>query len=175
MILPIRGLSSRIDREHEVHVVALFPLIEFVFVDQIGYRSRAIDDGHLAVLLALVEARPDNAPGWRQGDASGDEEQVLALELLDREAVAVRPAEGHDVTCVGAGQSRGDPSRLAEGALDVIRPGFRTGYAEGAFTFAVNAVQSEHSGPVMGFEELMIFLADELQFQSSHAGGLFAL
>ena len=71
--------------------------LQLVLVDEVRHGARAVDDPHLAELLARVEDVPDQAAQRRQGDAADDEQQVLAVELLQREGVAVRAAEADDV------------------------------------------------------------------------------
>ena len=73
--------------------LAAGPLGQFVLVDQVGHGAGAVEDRDVAELAAAVQDVPDDAPQRRQGDAAGDEDDVLALPRR-RSGSSCRTARG---------------------------------------------------------------------------------
>ena len=76
----------------------------------------------VAEVLAVLQRVPDGAADRRHGDAAADEDQVLALPLFHRIAVAVGAAKADGVALVDVPQGLGDAARSAEAELDEVRP-----------------------------------------------------
>jgi hypothetical protein len=133
---PVGRLAAGVDRGVEVDVRASVPLGQFLLVDQVGDGAGAVDDGDVVVLVAQVEAIPYDAAHGRQGDAAGDEQQLPAAPLLDREHVSVGATEADEVALVAVGERRRHATHLAERALDVAPARRRRGDAEGRLALA---------------------------------------
>src|SRR5208283_4577892 len=105
-----------------------------------------IDDGYILELVAQVEHIPDGAAHRRQADAAGDEDHRVALHLLDRKMVAVRPAKSHRVSHAQAAQRLRHLAGGLEAALDVALARGRGCNAECALAFAEGGVLAKLSG-----------------------------
>ncbi len=73
------------------------PLVQdLLVVDKVLPAPGTVDDIDGPILLAAAPDVVDDRAERREADAAGDEEKVLAEEVrLDREAVAIRPADRH--------------------------------------------------------------------------------
>ena len=167
---PVRSLAARVHGADQVHVGPGLPLLELVLVDQVGDGAGAVDDVDVLEPVAQVQAVPDDAAQGRQGDAAGDEQEVLAFPVRDREDVAVGAAEADDVAHLLVRQGRGDPPHFPEGAFDVALAGGAGGDAEGALAFAEGAVEAELAG--LEVEGLGRGVVHEFQPEGAHAGRL---
>src|SRR6266571_989386 len=146
LAVPFGAVAPRIDGLYQAHIPPLLPLPQLPFVDQISLRPGAVDDRDVAELVAQVQAVPDQGSQGRQGDAPGDEDQILAVELFHRVGVAVGASDPHGVADFQAAQLLGHPADGTETALDVSFPGRGRGDAEGGLSGSEGGVFGELAG-----------------------------
>ncbi len=91
-------------------------------------------------------AVPDQRSERRQGDPAGDEHQVLAVEILNRERVAVGSPHADAVAHLKAAERLGHPADRAEAALDMTCSGRRRGDAEGRLAGTEGRIFGELAG-----------------------------
>ena len=92
---------------------------DFLIIDQILLRARAINNVDLAVAVTVVAAVIDDRVQRRKADAARDEQKILSRKRgIDREAVAVRPADGDLLSLLHAVEPLGHAAALLDGEFD---------------------------------------------------------
>ena len=114
----IPGVVGVVDGQVQVEVLAMTPHLELVAEHDLGGVLRTVDDGYLAEVAALVVDVVDEAAKRRDAQAAGNQQDIVALHLLEREAAAERPADAHDVAALHLVQRLGEATGAAHAQLD---------------------------------------------------------
>ena len=84
-----------VDGEGEIDVLALLPVVYVVLVGEVRGVGGAVEDAHARVVGAVLQGVLDGGLERRRADAAHDEEYLLALPVLYREAAAHGGADAH--------------------------------------------------------------------------------
>ena len=114
----IPGVVGVVDGQVQVEVLAMTPHLELVAEHDLGGVLRTVDDGDLAEVAALVVDVVNEAAKRRDAQTAGNQQDIMALHLLEREAAAERPADAHDVAALHLVQRLGETAGTAHAQLD---------------------------------------------------------
>ena len=120
--MSVPAFLRTVDRKIDLKIRFFFPFVaDFLDVHEVVHASRAVNNHHFTVIVAIMTNVIDDAAQRREPDAARDKEQIFALEIsLDGEIFTVRPADGDLLSDFQRMDHLGDAAAFFNGKLHVL-------------------------------------------------------
>ncbi len=100
--MPAPPAGGTICGNQHFHVEPASPAFEFFLIHDVVGRTRAVEQNDAPIVAAICQHAIQQGAQWREANAAGYHNDILAIRLVHRPSAAIGTAHVHDLTRVQA-------------------------------------------------------------------------